>query len=229
MAELCQDVPTIAQIISTSKMLVLHIDSAITGQNSISRLLSQKVVDRILRLSPDAVLSYHDLAASPLPPLSAKLLSLRFGGSPEPEDEGNMAMVSDALERFIGADIVVLGAPMYNFGISSHLKVWLDHLAVAGKTFRYTERGPEGLMRGKKLIIASVRGGTYAPGGPGASADFQEPYLRIFFGFLGIDDISIVRAEGVAISDAHKTASLAVASAAIDGLDVRTPQQLLVN
>jgi len=104
-----------------------------------------------------------------------------------------------ALDEFLAADIVVLGAPMYNFSIPSQLKAWIDRVAVAGKTFRYTETGPVGLAGGKKVIVASSRGGFYGPGSPTAALDHQESYLRAVFGFLGITDITFIRAEGVAI------------------------------
>jgi FMN-dependent NADH-azoreductase len=99
------------------------------------------------------------------------------------------------MDQFLASDVIVIGAPMYNFSIPSQLKAWIDRIAVAGKTFRYGPNGPEGLAKGKKVVIASARGGAYGDESP---ADFQEPYLRHVFGFLGISDIEFVRAEGVA-------------------------------
>ena len=109
---------------------------------------------------------------------------------------------------FLAADIVVVGAPMYNFTLPSQLKAWLDRLAVAGKTFRYTENGPEGLAGGKRVIIASSRGGFYGDDTPGAMLDHQEKYLRTFFGLLGITDIDYVRAEGLALSPESRASAV---------------------
>src|SRR5690606_27231630 len=121
----------------------------------------------------------------------------------------------EVLEEFLAADTVVVGAPMYNFGIPSTLKAWIDRLAIPGRTFRYTEKGPEGLAGGKKVVIVSARGGLYAAGSAGAAADFQEPYLRQVFGFFGIDDVEIVRAEGVNLGPQQKAEAIAAARAAI--------------
>ena len=115
------------------------------------------------------------------------------------------------LQEFLDADVIVIGAPMYNFGVPSTLKAWIDRVAVAGKTFRYTESGPQGLAGGKKVIIASSRGGAHQESG----GDFQESYLRFVFGFLGITDIEIVRAEGLAMSPQHRTDAMAAAHASI--------------
>jgi FMN-dependent NADH-azoreductase len=118
------------------------------------------------------------------------------------------------MQEFLEADVVVIGAPMYNFGIPSTLKAWIDRLAVAGKTFRYTESGPQGLAGGKKVILASSRGGFHQD----SASDFQEAYLRFLFGFLGITDLEIVRAEGLAVSPEQRSDGLAAAHASI-----RTP------
>jgi FMN-dependent NADH-azoreductase len=117
-----------------------------------------------------------------------------------------------ALQQFLDSDVIVLGAPMYNFSVPSTLKAWIDRVAVAGRTFHYTENGPEGLAKGKRMVIASGRGGLYGDNSP---ADFQEAYLRQVFGFLGVTDIEFVRAEGVAYSPQHRTDALEGAKAAI--------------
>src|SRR5690606_6844320 len=122
-------------------------------------------------------------------------------------DAAETADAETVLEQFLAADVVVIGAPMYNFGIPSTLKAWLDRIAVAGRTFRYTENGPEGLAGGRKVVIASARGGIHT----GAPTDFQEPYLRQLFAFIGVDDVEFVRAEGVAFSPEHRTRALAAA------------------
>ena len=123
------------------------------------------------------------------------------------------------LDAFLAADIVVIGTPMYNFGIPSQLKAWIDRIAVAGKTFRYSEKGPEGLAGGKRIVIASARGGVYSAGAPAEPNDFQENYLRAVFGFLGVTDIEIVRAEGLAMGPDQRQAAMAAALQASTGLD----------
>lgn len=187
-------------------MKLLHVDSSILGQNSASRELSAAIVARWQDAMPGLQVTYRDLDAAPLPHLS--------GGSLVGADAAETTEAGRALQEFLDADVVVVGAPMYNFGIASTLKAWIDRLAVVGKTFHYTETGPQGLAGGKKLILASSRGGFHQDSG----ADFQEPYLRYLFGFFGITDVEIVRAEGLAVSPQHRTDGLAVAHASI-----RTP------
>ncbi|HTV74065.1 MAG TPA: FMN-dependent NADH-azoreductase [Candidatus Acidoferrales bacterium] len=162
-------------------MKILHIDSSITGDQSVSRQLTARIVKRLNQAAP-ATTSYRDLAKEPLPHLTFT-----------PEAAGPHAA---SLREFLEADVVVVGAPMYNFAIPSQLKAWIDSIAVAGKTFRYSESGPEGLATGKRVIVASSRGGVYSDG-PMAALDHQETYLRQVFGFLGIADVEFVRAEGV--------------------------------
>jgi FMN-dependent NADH-azoreductase len=125
---------------------------------------------------------------------------------------------NEVMDEFLDADVIVLGSPMYNFGIPSQLKAWIDRIVVAGKTFRYTANGPEGLAGGKRVIVASSRGGFYGAGTAGAVMDFQENYLRAVLGFVGITDVQFVRAEGIAVSAEHKERALATARDAIGTL-----------
>ena len=184
-------------------MHLLHIDSSALGAASVTRELSAAIVGRWREALPDLRVRYRDLDLDPVPHLTGRGLS----GA----DADEVAAASRALDEFLAADVVVIGAPMYNFSVPSTLKAWIDRIAVAGKTFRYTADGPQGLAGGKQVIIASGRGGLHS----GAPSDFQEPYLRQVFGFLGIDDITLVRAEGVAYSPAHRTQALAAAHASI--------------
>lgn len=186
-------------------MKLLHIDSSILGQNSASRELSAAVVARWQAATPGLHVTYRDLDAAPLPHLRS--------GSLAATDPAETAAAAQALQEFLDADVVVIGAPMYNFGIPSTLKAWIDRLAVAGKTFRYTDQGAQGLAGGKRVVVASARGGLHQ----GAPSDFQEPYLRFLFGFFGIDDIEFVRAEGLAISPGQRAAALEAAHADIRG------------
>ena len=121
------------------------------------------------------------------------------------------------LEELFAADIIVIGAPMYNFSIPSQLKAWIDRIAVAGKTFRYTESGAEGLATDKRVIVVSSRGGVYSTG-PAAALDFQETYLRTVLSFIGVTDVEFIRAEGVNLSAEHKTNAVAAAHISIGQL-----------
>ena len=135
-----------------------------------------------------------------------------------PELQKDLADSAAVMDEFLAADVVVVGAPMYNFGIPSQLKAWIDRLAVAGKTFKYSEKGAEGLAGGKTVIIASSRGGFYGEGTPLAVIDHQEPYLKAIFGFFGITDIRFVRAEGVAVSPEHRQKAIDAAEVEIETL-----------
>ena len=185
-------------------MNLLHLDASALGAGSVTRTLGAAVVAQWQGAVPGLRVDYRDLDADPLPHLTASVL----GG----EDTAAAAAGDATMRQFQAADVLVVGAPMYNFGIPSTLKAWIDRIAVAGKTFRYTAHGPEGLAGGKRVIVASGRGGAYGDASP---ADFQEAYLRQVFGFLGIRDIDFVRAEGVALSPEHRAAAIAKAVAGI--------------
>lgn len=185
-------------------MKLLHIDSSALGDNSVSRTLSSATVARFRNDHPDLEIVRYDLDADPLPHLTANVLA---GGDPVLAERG-----SRVLADFLEADVVVVGVPMYNFSIPSTLKAWIDRIAVAGKTFRYTADGPEGLACGKRVILAIAQGGVHAPGGP---SDFQESYLRFVFGFMGVTDIEVVRAPGVNLSPQHREDALSVALASL--------------
>ena len=195
-------------------MKLLHIDSSILDEPaSASRQITRSVVERLRAEIPAAEVITRDLATTPLPHLSqAELLASRQ--PPEALDDLSRARVAAGaavLQEFLEADVIVVGAPMYNFGIPSVLKAWIDRISVAGKTFRYTAQGPQGLAGGKKVVIASSRGGIYSQGSPFASLDFQENYLRAVFGFLGITDVEVVRAEGLNLGPEHRQAAMEAA------------------
>ena len=183
-------------------MKLLHLDSSILSGNSASRQLSAAIVGQLVEKTPGLSLVYRDLSAQPLSHLSGELFAARQGAVPEtPETQKDVAASQAVLDEFLAADTVVIGAPMYNFGISTQLKSWIDRIAVAGKTFRYGPNGPEGLAGGKHVIIAISRGGLYSAGTPGAAFEHVESYLRAVFGFLGVTNLEIVLAEGLAIPD----------------------------
>lgn len=185
-------------------MKLLQIDSSALGAHSATRELTQAIVQRWVDEVADIELVRRDLDRQPIPHLTGNVL-----GQTDPAD----ATLGEAvMQEFLAADVIVVGAPMYNFSVPSTLKAWIDRIAVAGRTFRYTANGPEGLAGGKKVIVASARGSIYGDASP---ADFQEGYLRQVFGFLGIDDIDFVRAEGLGLSPEHRVNGLRAAHAAI--------------
>lgn len=184
-------------------MKLLHIDSSALGAGSVTRELSAAIVARWADSVPDLQVRYRDLDSDPLPHLNGHALAKA--------DPAAAAEAEEVLGQFLEADVVVVGAPMYNFTVPSTLKAWIDRIAVAGRTFRYTENGPEGLAGAKKIIVASGRGGMHQD----APSDFQEPFLRFLFGFLGVTDITFVRAEGVALSSDHRQSAVTEALASI--------------
>jgi len=184
-------------------MKLLHIDSSILGENSASRELTAAIATRWQDGKTGLQYIYRDLDAHPLPHLDGAALAK--------SDPVAAAEAERVMGEFLAADVVVIGAPMYNFSVPSTLKAWIDRVAVAGRTFRYTEKGPQGLAGGKKVIVASTRGGIHS----GTANDFVEPYLRQVFGFLGITDIEFVTAEGLAYSPEHRVKAMAAAHATI--------------
>ncbi len=200
-------------------MKLLHIDSSILGEASASRQLSAVIVKALTGAMPGVEVVRRDLDADPIPHLDSRLLAavrpdIAANATADVAAEKGAAVV----DEFLGADIVVIGAPMYNFTIASQLKAWLDRIIIAGKTFGYTEAGAKGLAGGKKVIIVSSRGGLYAPGMPQAANDFQETYLRAILGFIGIEDIEIVRAEGLAYGPEQREAAMRAALASVASL-----------
>jgi FMN-dependent NADH-azoreductase len=185
-------------------MKVLHIDSSILGDNSASRVLSREIVSRLSARHPNAEIQYLDLAATALPHLSGRSLAQL--------DQQESAQSAQVLGDFLAADVIVIGAPMYNFAIPSQLKAWIDRVVVAGKTFRYTQSGPEGLAKGKRVLIGLARGNVYGPGSP---AEFAESYLKHIFGFIGVTDVELIRAEGLALSPEHREKGMNAALASI--------------
>lgn len=186
-------------------MKLLHLDSSILGQHSASRELGAAIVARWQRDVRGLEVTYRDLAANPLPHLS--------GGALAQADADEAATAAAVMDEFLSADVVVVGAPMYNFGIPSQLKAWIDRVAVAGKTFRYTADGPQGLAGGKQVIVAATYGGKHPVE---SGRNFVEPYLRQVFAFLGIDDVEFVSADGLSVSPEQRVTSISAARARID-------------
>jgi FMN-dependent NADH-azoreductase len=197
-------------------MQLLHIDSSVLGTHSASRALSAEIVARQVALHPDIQVAYRDLAADAALHLSSGHLAAWQGGAVD-----DSVLVADLakggvyLEELFAADIIVIGAPMYNFSIPSQLKAWIDRVVVAGKTFRYGANGAEGLLRNKKIFIASSRGNIYAAGSPAAALEHHESYLTGVLSFIGLTDVTIVRAEGLAFGTEARDAAMLKARANI--------------
>jgi FMN-dependent NADH-azoreductase len=193
---------------------LLHIDSSILGGNSVSRQLTAQIVASWRAAHPATEVSYLDLAVDTPSHLSAESLGFRMpaGATPLTDAQLRENAISEALvAQFLASDVVIIGAPLYNFAIPSQLKSWIDRIAQVGRTFTYTDKGPVGLAGGKTVIIASARGGVYSTSDAGTAMEHQESYLKTLLGFLGVTDVRFVRAEGLAMGEAAKTAALAAA------------------
>jgi FMN-dependent NADH-azoreductase len=169
---------------------ILHIDASINGENSASRAISRSIVEQLKNAQWGEEVVYRDLAAEPLPHLTLDAFA-----------------DSSVLDEFLAAETVVIGAPMYNFTLPTQLKAWIDRIVIAGRTFRYGENGPEGLAKGKRVIIALARGGVYSEGSPASALEHLETYLRGVFNFIGIEPEFVV-AEGLNLSPDHRTNSI---------------------
>jgi len=194
---------------------ILVLTSSVLGSASASNALIEEAVARLTAADPAAVVTRRDLGASPVPHLDFDAAAAIRGGDPANDRQISALALSDELVAELkAADTIVIGAPMYNFGIASSLTAWFDHVLRAGITFRYTEAGPEGLVKGKRAIVVLSRGGLYSEG-PAAPMDQQEPHLRTLLGFIGIDDVTWIRTEKLGFGPQEREASIARAGAAI--------------
>ncbi|MEO8278532.1 MAG: NAD(P)H-dependent oxidoreductase [Ideonella sp.] len=198
-------------------MKLLHVDSSILQANSVSRQLSAEIVAQWLEQHPGTTVDYLDLAIEAPNHFSADAMAIRVGVQSQPTDaQRHENAVSERLvSQFLAADVIVIGAPFYNFSIPTQLKAWIDRLAQAGRTFKYTAQGPVGLAGGKTVMVASTRGGVYSTSAGGQAMEHQESYLKVIFGFFGITDVRIVRAEGVGMGAEPKAAAIETARDAI--------------
>lgn len=203
-------------------MNLLHIDSSALGDFSVSRELTRAMAEALRAANPGVQYRYRDLATAPPSHLSGALLGALRSAEGAQQLQPEVQLTDELLREFLAADVIVLGAPMYNFSIPSSLKAWIDRLAQAGKTFRYTAEGVVGLAGGKRVIIVSSRGGRLH-GTPAEQAmDHQEAYLRVILGFMGITDIEVLRAEGIGLGPEAREQALAAGHAEVDGLVART-------
>jgi FMN-dependent NADH-azoreductase len=200
-------------------MKLLHIDSSVLGPHSVSRQVSAAIVDRLRLETPGLDITYRDLSSTPLAHLSGSHLAAAQGAPAEAALAQDLAAGQAVLEEFLAADIVVLGAPMYNFTIPSQLKAWIDRIVIAGKTFKYGAQGPEGLAGNKRVIIAVSRGGFYGAGTPAAVGEHLETYLRWVFGFIGVANPEFIPADGIQMGPEHREKALAGALHAATNLN----------
>ncbi len=201
-------------------MRLLHIDSAITGETSVSRQLTARTVDAWRAAHPQIQVEHLDLVAQPVAHFSTEALALRHGQTDNlsTAQQRENAVTERLLAQFLAADVVVLGAPFYNFSIPTQLKAWIDRIVQPGRTFRYTADGPEGLAGGKVVVIASSRGGVYSDSAAARALEHQESYLETVLGFIGVTDVRVVRAEGVGLGAQARAQALEQAQQAIGAL-----------
>src|SRR3954471_9467676 len=199
-------------------MKLLHLDSSVLGPNSVSRQVSAAIVDRLQGTTPGLEITYRDLTKTPLAHLSGLHLAAGQGAAPENSLQQDIAAGQAMLEEFLAADIVVLGAPMYNFTIPSQLKAWIDRILVAGKTFKYGPQGVQGLAGNKRVIVAISRGGFYGAGTPAAVGEHLETYLRWVFGFIGVTNTEFISADGIQVGPDHREKAVAGALQAASNL-----------
>lgn len=199
-------------------MKLLHVDSSILGGHSVSRQLTAEIVAEWCKNRPDTTVEYLDLAVNAPNHFGADAIAVKGIAQPEPTEaqRAENAVSEQLVSQFLAADVIVIGAPFYNFSIPTQLKAWIDRLAQPGRTFTYTEKGPTGLATGKTVIVASTRGGAYATSEGGQAMEHQESYLKVVFGFFGVTDVRIVRAEGLAMGEVPKAAAITAARAEME-------------
>lgn len=196
---------------------LLVINSSAAREGSVSRELVEFTVDRLLQADPLARVVRRDLGESPVPHLTTDTLNGVRGTPVSPAEHQARSLSDSLIAELRAADTIVIGAPMYNFGVSTALRAWFDHVLRAGETFSYSSAGPRGLLGGKRVIVIESRGGVYSEG-PSAAIDFQEPYLRHLLAFVGLTDVTFVHAEKIGYGPEARTAALAGARRRIESL-----------
>ncbi|MCJ2187628.1 FMN-dependent NADH-azoreductase [Novosphingobium beihaiensis] len=192
-------------------MKVLHIDSSVLGENSVSRKISAGVMVKLKAAQPDADVLYRDLAVDTVPHLSGAYLAASQGmtSEHEPELQADLAIGEAVLEEFLEADAVVIGVAFYNLTVSSQLKAWLDRIMIVGKTFKYSAQGElQGMMGSKRVILGISRGGIYLEGTPGGAIEHCETFLKAIFAFIGVTNLDIIVADGVNVGPEHRAQAL---------------------
>ena len=191
---------------------VLFITSSANGESSVSNRLAAEFEAELRETHAGIGIVRRDIGVDTLPHLTAATVAAIRGEPQTAAEQASRALSDTLIAEMKAADMIVIGAPMYNFGMSSTLKTWFDHVLRAGVTFRYTEEGPEGLLKGRKAVVIESRAGFYSEG-PAAAMDSQEPHIRTLLGFMGIDDIDWVRAEKLAFGPEAAEESIAAAAA----------------
>lgn len=202
-------------------MKLLHIDSSISGANSVSRQLSKEVVEKWRAAHPGLQVQYLDLTVEAPNPLTRDALGFRVPVSDDSLTDAQRAeneVSAKLVNQVLDADVIVIGSPLYNFTIPAQLKAWLDRIAQGGKTFKYTENGPVGLLGDKTVVLALSRGGIYSTSEAGQAMEHQESYLKAIFGFMGVTDVRVVRAEGLDMGPDSRERGLAQARQEIEAL-----------
>ena len=198
---------------------ILFVSSSPRSWDSYSHRVARRVVDDLMTGDPGARVVARDLAKQPLPHIGAAFATGR-AVPPQKQDAADrqaLALSDVLVDELFAADLIVIAAPMHNFGIPSSLKAWIDHIVRPGRTFTYSEKGPQGLVTGKKVVLVLARGGVYSEG-PMQAADFQEPYLRAVLGFIGLTDVEVVHVEGVALGENALSQALSLAEARADAI-----------
>jgi FMN-dependent NADH-azoreductase len=196
---------------------VLIIDSAATGEASVSHKLTAEFAERLKWGEPSIRITRRDIGAATIPHLTAETVGAIRGTAQTEAARATLALSDALIAEIRQANVIVIGAPMYNFGMASTLKTWFDHVLRAGVTFRYTDKGPEGLVKGKRAVVVETRAGFYSEG-PGSVMDNQEPHIRTLLGFMGIEDVVFVRAEKLAFGPDAASAAIDEAVAELDRL-----------
>jgi FMN-dependent NADH-azoreductase len=196
---------------------ILVLNSSVLGHGSVSRALVEEAVARLSDVDPGATIVHRDLGAAPVPHLTAATVA-GVRGEPVTDAQLTTRMLSNELiAELRNADTIVIGAPMYNFSIPTGLRAWFDYVLRAGETFRYSEAGPQGLLKGKRVIVIESRGGLYSEG-PAKAIDFQEPYLRHLLGFMGLTDVAFIHAEKIGFGPDAREAALGTAKGKISAV-----------
>jgi FMN-dependent NADH-azoreductase len=200
---------------------ILVLNSSVSGHASVSRVLVDEAVARLTDLDPGATIVHRDLGADPIPHLTAATVAGVRGDPVTDSQLTARALSNQLIAELRNADTIVIGAPMYNFSIPTGLRAWFDHVLRPGETFSYSEAGPQGLLKGKRVIVIESRGGLYSQG-PAKAIDFQEPYLRHLLGFMGLTDITFIHAEKIGFGPDARKAALGAAKEMISAVVVET-------
>ncbi|CAN5370723.1 FMN-dependent NADH-azoreductase AzoR3 [soil metagenome] len=203
---------------------VLVLNSSLSGEASVSRLLVAETVSQLVARDPAAKLVFRDLAETEIPHLNPRTVAGVRATASTPAETKARDLSDTLIAELRAADTIVIGAPMYNFSIPSTLRTWFDHVLRAGETFSYSEAGPKGLLEGKRVIVVESRGGLYSEG-PAQALDFQEPYLRQLLGFIGLTDVTFVQAEKIGYGPDARAAAIEGAKARLADLIARDLSQ----